>query len=157
MPETKAGDLRTLAVRVSPDFHAQLSMVAQVDEMTLVDLMVTALDNYLAQRREAPEFKAKVQAALEEAELMAACRISEAFTGIAGSHIKSFNSSGMVAIKDREVTPVSPLVRPAKLARRVAAIVEGARRVRVIEHVEYVDRLLVPVGLGERIGVFGEV
>ena len=46
-----------------------------------------------------------IRRALEEAELMAACRISEVFTGIAGSHIKSFNSSGMVAIKDREVTP----------------------------------------------------
>src|SRR6266446_7133279 len=42
---------------------------------------------------------------LDVAELMAACRISEVFTGIAGSHIKSFNSSGMVAIKDREVMP----------------------------------------------------
>ena len=46
-----------------------------------------------------------IRRALEEAELMAACRISEVFTGIAGSHIKSFNSSGMVAIKDREVMP----------------------------------------------------
>jgi cell division protein FtsA len=46
-----------------------------------------------------------IRRALEEAELMAACRISDVFTGIAGSHIKSFNSSGMVAIKDREVMP----------------------------------------------------
>jgi cell division protein FtsA len=44
-----------------------------------------------------------VQRALEEAELMADCKIASAFTGIAGSHIKSFNSTGMVAIKDREV------------------------------------------------------
>jgi len=44
-----------------------------------------------------------VQRALEEAELMADCKIATAFTGIAGSHIKSFNSTGMVAIKDREV------------------------------------------------------
>jgi len=47
-----------------------------------------------------------VQRALEEAELMADCRIASAFTGIAGSHIKSFNSTGMVAIKDREVGPL---------------------------------------------------
>ncbi|HJS37341.1 MAG TPA: cell division protein FtsA [Burkholderiales bacterium] len=47
-----------------------------------------------------------VQRALEEAELMADCKIASAFTGIAGSHIKSFNSTGMVAIKDREVGPV---------------------------------------------------
>jgi len=45
-----------------------------------------------------------IQRALEEAELMADCKISEVFTGIAGSHIKSINSRGMVAIKDREVT-----------------------------------------------------
>lgn len=46
---------------------------------------------------------ASIQKALEEAELMADCKIASAFTGIAGSHIKSFNSTGMVAIKDREV------------------------------------------------------
>ena len=44
-----------------------------------------------------------IRRALEEAELMAACQIKDAFTGIAGNHIKSFNSTGMVAIKDREV------------------------------------------------------
>ena len=45
-----------------------------------------------------------IQRALEEAELMADCKISEAFTGIAGSHIKGFNSHGMVPIKDTEVS-----------------------------------------------------
>ena len=45
-----------------------------------------------------------IQRALEEAELMADCKISRVFTGIAGSHIRSFNSHGMVAIKDREVS-----------------------------------------------------
>ena len=45
-----------------------------------------------------------IQAALGEAELMADCKISEVYTGIAGSHIKSMNSHGMVAIKDKEVT-----------------------------------------------------
>ncbi|MCB1976146.1 MAG: cell division protein FtsA [Nitrosomonas sp.] len=45
-----------------------------------------------------------IQRALEEAELMADCKINEVFTGIAGSHIKGINSDGMVPIKDREVT-----------------------------------------------------
>src|SRR5438046_10560962 len=40
---------------------------------------------------------------LANAELMADCKISSAFVGIAGSHIRSFNSTGMVAVKDREV------------------------------------------------------
>lgn len=41
---------------------------------------------------------------IQEVELMVDCKIHELYTGIAGSHIKSFNSNGMVAIKDKEVT-----------------------------------------------------
>jgi cell division protein FtsA len=44
-----------------------------------------------------------IQRALEEAELMADCKISSVFTGIAGSHIRSLNSHGMVKIKEAEV------------------------------------------------------
>ena len=57
-----------------------------------------------------------IQRALEEAELMSDCKIREVWTGIAGSHIKSFNSHGMVAIKDREVTQadVDRVVETAK-------------------------------------------
>jgi len=46
-----------------------------------------------------------IQKALEEAEVMADRRIVQVFTGIAGNHIVSFNSSGMVAIRDKEVGP----------------------------------------------------
>lgn len=45
-----------------------------------------------------------IQRAVEEAELMAGCQIKSVFVGIAGSHIKSLNSHGIVAIKDKEVT-----------------------------------------------------
>jgi len=45
-----------------------------------------------------------IQQALKEAELMADCRIGAVTTGIAGSHIRSLNSSGMVAIKEGEVS-----------------------------------------------------
>lgn len=45
-----------------------------------------------------------IQRAVEEAELMAGCDVRRAFTGIAGSHIRSLNSHGIVAIKDTEVT-----------------------------------------------------
>ncbi len=45
-----------------------------------------------------------IQRVLEEAELMADCTIASVFVGIAGSHIRSLNSSGMVAIKEKEVT-----------------------------------------------------
>ncbi len=57
-----------------------------------------------------------IQRALEEAELMADCKIRDVWTGIAGSHIRSFNSHGMVAIKDREVAQgdVDRVVETAK-------------------------------------------
>ena len=44
-----------------------------------------------------------IQRAVEEAELMAGCQIHSVYAGIAGSHIRSLNSDGIVAIKDREV------------------------------------------------------
>ena len=43
---------------------------------------------------------------IQEVELMADCAVKDVYTGIAGSHIRSFNSNGMVAIKDKEVTPM---------------------------------------------------
>lgn len=45
-----------------------------------------------------------IQRAIEEAELMAGCQIHSVFAGIAGSHIRSLNSHGTVAIRDKEVT-----------------------------------------------------
>jgi cell division protein FtsA len=45
-----------------------------------------------------------IQRALQEAELMAGCEVHTAYAGIAGSHIRSLNSHGIVAIKDKEVS-----------------------------------------------------
>ena len=45
-----------------------------------------------------------IQRAVEEAELMAGCDIHSVHTGIAGSHVRSLNSHGIVAIRDREVS-----------------------------------------------------
>lgn len=60
-----------------------------------------------------------IQRALEEAELMADCKISSVFTGIAGSHIKSLNSHGMVKIKDAEVSQTD-VDRVIETARAIA-------------------------------------
>ncbi len=46
-----------------------------------------------------------IQRAIEEAELMAGCQIHSVFAGVAGNHIRSLNSHGIVAIRDREVIP----------------------------------------------------
>lgn len=63
---------------------------------------------------------ASIQQALKEAELMADCRIARVYTGITGSHIRGFNSSGVVAIKDREVSPAD-----------VARVIETAKAINI--------------------------
>jgi cell division protein FtsA len=60
-----------------------------------------------------------IQRAIEEAELMAGCQIHSVYTGIAGSHVRSLNSHGIVAIKDREVT-TADVDRVIDAARAVA-------------------------------------
>ncbi len=60
-----------------------------------------------------------IQRAVEEAELMAGCQIHSVFAGIAGSHISSFNSHGIVAIKDKEVGP-NDIERVIEAARALA-------------------------------------
>ena len=60
-----------------------------------------------------------IQRSIEEAELMADCKINTVFTGIAGSHVKSLNSHGMVKIKDAEVSQMD-VDRVVETARAIA-------------------------------------
>ncbi len=60
-----------------------------------------------------------IQRAVEEAELMAGCQIHSVYVGIAGSHVRSLNSHGIVAIKEREVTQ-GDVERVLDAARAVA-------------------------------------
>jgi cell division protein FtsA len=60
-----------------------------------------------------------IQRAVEEAELMAGCQIHSVYAGIAGSHIRSLNSHGIVAIRDKEVMQ-SDMERVIDAARAVA-------------------------------------
>lgn len=60
-----------------------------------------------------------IQRAVEEAELMAGCQIHSVFAGIAGSHIRSLNSHGIVAIRDSEVK-ASDVERVIDAAKAVA-------------------------------------
>jgi len=61
-----------------------------------------------------------IQRAVEEAELMAGCQIRSVYAGIAGSHIRSINSHGIVAIKDKEVTGAD-----------VARVIDAAKAVAI--------------------------
>ena len=67
-----------------------------------------------------------IQRAVEEAELMAGCEIHSVFAGIAGSHVRSLNSHGIVAIKDKEVGP-GDVERVIDAAKAVAIPAEIGR------------------------------
>ena len=76
-----------------------------------------------------------IQQALKEAELMADCKIQRVYTGITGSHIRGLNSSGMVAVKDKEVTQadVARVVETAK-----AINISSDQRLLLVEPQEFV-------------------
>ena len=61
-----------------------------------------------------------IQKALEEAEMMAGCEIRSVYAGIAGSHIKGFNSHGIIAVKGGEVT-----------AKDIERVIDAARAVAI--------------------------
>lgn len=62
---------------------------------------------------------ASIRKAVEEAELMAGCEINEVYAGIAGGHIRSLNSQGIVAVKDRLVKETD-VTRVIDAARAIA-------------------------------------
>ena len=90
---------------------------------------------------------ASIQQALKEAELMADCKIGRVYTGITGSHIRGINSTGMVAVKDKEVThaDVQRVVETAK-----AINISSDQRLLLVEPQEFVidgQDVREPVGM----------
>lgn len=86
--------------------------------------------------------------AIEEAELMAGSKITSVYAGIAGGHIKSFNSHGIVAVKDKEITE-GDVQRVLDAAKAIAIPMD--REVIHVVPQEYIiddqDGIKEPVGM----------
>ncbi|TAM46856.1 MAG: cell division protein FtsA [Gammaproteobacteria bacterium] len=91
-----------------------------------------------------------IQRAVEEAELMAGCQIHSVFAGIAGSHISSFNSHGIVAIKDKEVG--SGDIERVIEAARALAIPADQKVLHILPQEFIIDK---QEGIREPIGMSG--
>jgi cell division protein FtsA len=91
-----------------------------------------------------------IQRAVEEAELMAGCQIHSVYAGIAGSHIKSLNSHGIVAIRDKEVA--SGDVERVIDAARAVAIPADQKILHVLPQEFIID---TQEGIREPIGMSG--
>ncbi|MCC6207748.1 MAG: cell division protein FtsA [Gammaproteobacteria bacterium] len=89
-----------------------------------------------------------IQRAVEEAELMAGCEIHSVYTGIAGSHIRSINSHGIVAIRDEEVAPGD--VERVIDAARAVAIPADQKMLHILPQEFIIDNqegIMEPVGM----------
>ncbi|NOY65979.1 MAG: cell division protein FtsA [Gammaproteobacteria bacterium] len=91
-----------------------------------------------------------IQRAVEEAELMAGCQIHSVYAGIAGSHIRSLNSHGIVAIRDKEVMPAD--VDRVIDAARAVAIPADQRILHIIPQEFLIDN---QEGIQEPVGMSG--
>ena len=91
-----------------------------------------------------------IQRAIEEAELMAGCEIRAVYAGIAGSHIRSMNSHGIVAIRDREVCATD--VERVLDAAQAVAIPADQRILHVLPQEYLVDN---QEGIREPLGMSG--
>ncbi len=91
-----------------------------------------------------------IKRAVEEAELMAGCTIHSVYAGIAGSHIHSMNSHGIVAVRDREVT-ATDIERVIDAAQAVA-IPQDQRILHVLPQEYVVDN---QEGIKEPVGMSG--
>lgn len=91
-----------------------------------------------------------IKRAMEEAELMAGCQIHSVYAGIAGNHIKSLNSHGIVAIREREVMPAD-IDRVIDAAQAVA--IPADQRILHILPQEYV--IDTQEGVKEPLGMSG--
>lgn len=91
-----------------------------------------------------------IQRAVEEAELMAGCQIHSVYAGIAGSHIRSFNSHGIVAIRDHEVTAFD--VERVIDAAKAVAIPADQKTLHVLPQEFIIDN---QEGIREPIGMSG--
>jgi len=91
-----------------------------------------------------------IQRAVEEAELMAGCQIHSVYAGIAGSHIRSLNSHGIVAIRDKEVTSAD--VERVIDAARAVAIPADQRILHILPQEFIIDN---QEGIREPIGMSG--
>jgi predicted transcriptional regulator len=66
--------MKTLAIRLEDDLHAQLAVLAQLSELTVTDAIRQAIEQWIEQKRSAPELTTRAQSVLDEIERDAAQR-----------------------------------------------------------------------------------
>ncbi|MFM2187434.1 MAG: cell division protein FtsA [Burkholderiaceae bacterium] len=119
-----SGELRVAGLGISPSYGLKRGVVVNIDATVQ-----------------------SIQQALKEAEMMADCKITRVYTGITGSHIRGQNSTGMVIVRDKEVTPVDA----ARVVETAKAInIPNDQRLLLVEPQEFVidgHEVKEPIGM----------
>ena len=74
MSEPQGSGVKTLGIRLEGDLHAQLSLVAQLDGLSLTDAIRRAIEEFIERKRAEGDFAARAAAMLEEIDREAAVR-----------------------------------------------------------------------------------
>jgi cell division protein FtsA len=118
------GALRVAGLGISPSYGLKRGVVVNIDATVQ-----------------------SIQQALKEAEMMADCKITRVYTGITGSHIRGQNSTGMVIVRDKEVTPVDA----ARVVETAKAInIPNDQRLLLVEPQEFIidgHEVKEPIGM----------
>jgi len=118
------GDLRLAGLGVAPSHGLKRGVVVNIDATVQ-----------------------SIQQALKEAELMADCKISRVWTGITGSHIRGQNSTGMVIVRDKEVSPID-VQRVVETAKAIN--IPNDQRLLLVEPQEFIidgHEVKEPIGM----------
>jgi hypothetical protein len=95
----RSGSVKTLAIRLEADQHAQLSLIAQLRGSTLTEEIRSAIEAHLAAARSAPELTAQAESVLADIEREALARRAA---------IATLFGSGQQPETDAAVTPLAP-------------------------------------------------
>jgi hypothetical protein len=74
MSQPQGGSVKTLAIRLEGDLHAQLSLVAQLDGLSLTDAIRKSIEEYIERKKAEPDFAARAAAMLDEMDREAVAR-----------------------------------------------------------------------------------
>ena len=96
MDSTNGRSVKTLAIRLEPDLHAQLSLIAQLRSSTITDEIRTAIESHVAAIKSSPELIGKADSVLEDIEREAATR-REAIATLFGSDKPAPTATGSTA------------------------------------------------------------
>ncbi len=93
---------KTLAIKLEDDTHAQLTILAQLEEMPVSDALKQAVDGYITSKRSQPELKARLESVLADIERDAATR-RDAITSLFSDGEQAESDAGTTA--DAKASP----------------------------------------------------